>query len=227
MSARPTTFSKLMAVFDISQPLANALYGLSNVVLIVGALAALMGTIGTIWTAGVLDRYSDQRISANETETAKANAQAATANAEAQKSAADAAQARLETEKLRAHFAWRRMTQAQFDRLTASLRRLRPQLEGKLSTWVYNEGEAASLADQINAAIEKAGYRTMSSGGQSGGKVPFYGVRVDNQSFPKEGRLLRDALVDAGIKADLGPAQPMMPTPSALYLYVSVREPPQ
>lgn len=111
-----------MSMPTISSPLASFLYDLANVVLSVGALAVLVGTIGAIWMGSVKERYSDERIAANEAQTATANAAAERAKegaskaderaSEANKEAAraneragnlekEAAEARVEQERLR------------------------------------------------------------------------------------------------------------------------------
>ena len=53
-------------MFDISLPAANAIYGLSNAILVLGALFVLLETIGAIWSGGVRERFSDERIHTNE-----------------------------------------------------------------------------------------------------------------------------------------------------------------
>lgn len=65
-----------MSMPTISSPLANFLFDLANVVLSVGAAAVLLGTLGVVWMGSVKERYSDERIAANEAKTATANAAA-------------------------------------------------------------------------------------------------------------------------------------------------------
>lgn len=65
-----------MSIPTISSPLANFLFDLANVVLSVGAAAVLLGTLGVVWMGSVKERYSDERIAANEAKTATANASA-------------------------------------------------------------------------------------------------------------------------------------------------------
>jgi hypothetical protein len=60
-------------IWTVTEPLADFLFGLSNVVLVVGAAAVLVGTIGAIAMGGAKERFSNERISANEAETARAN----------------------------------------------------------------------------------------------------------------------------------------------------------
>ncbi|MBA9063158.1 hypothetical protein GGQ91_002546 [Methylobacterium fujisawaense] len=72
-----------MSMPTISSPLASLLFDVSNVVLSLGAAAVLIGTLGVIWMGSVKERYSDERIAANEAKTATANAAAETARADA------------------------------------------------------------------------------------------------------------------------------------------------
>lgn len=67
-------------MFGISLSAANFLYNLSSVALVFGAVLVLGGTIGTVWTGAVKERYGDERIAANEERTASANERAASAN---------------------------------------------------------------------------------------------------------------------------------------------------
>ncbi len=79
----------------MSLPTANLLYGISNTALAVGALLVLLGTLGAIWSGGVRDRYSDERIAYDEAQTASANERAAQAEQRA-------AEANLELARLKA-----------------------------------------------------------------------------------------------------------------------------
>jgi hypothetical protein len=71
-----------MMDFHISSDTADRIFNLANILLIVGAVFALVGTITTIWTSGIRENYANERISKNELETAQANAQAAQAKLE-------------------------------------------------------------------------------------------------------------------------------------------------
>jgi hypothetical protein len=102
-------------MWTLSSSMADRLFAVSNVVLIIGAAAVLIGTIGAIVMSGIRDQFADVRISANEAattraiadsdvakadaETAKANA--ATVNERAAKLEKDAAQLRLALEAAR------------------------------------------------------------------------------------------------------------------------------
>lgn len=93
MEVQPT--DKAASVFDISLHSANVVYGISNLALGFGALCVLLGTLGAIWSSGIRERFSDERIARNEAQTATANARAAEAEQRA-------AEATLELAKFRA-----------------------------------------------------------------------------------------------------------------------------
>jgi hypothetical protein len=94
---------------------ANLWFDIFNGVLLTGAFFVAVGTWGTIKTAAIKERFSDERISSNELETkraiaesdsakegtAKANEAIAAANERAAALENDAAQARAEQERLK------------------------------------------------------------------------------------------------------------------------------
>lgn len=94
-------FKGFTSMFSLSLQAANEIFGLANTSLILGAVLVLAGTVGTIWTSAVRERYADERISNNETQTATANENAAKANERAAEltSQATALQLDLEREK--------------------------------------------------------------------------------------------------------------------------------
>jgi hypothetical protein len=131
------------SMFNISLPIAEAIFTWANVILVVGAVLALMGTAGVFWSGGVRERYADERIAANEAETARAKA--------------EAAQARLEQERLKAQMAWRRVTQQQASRLAAALNGKGVQL---WLTYVGDDPESALFREDLNQALTAAGVTT-------------------------------------------------------------------
>ncbi|WP_283742849.1 hypothetical protein [Sideroxydans sp. CL21] len=83
-------------MYSITSQAADFIYTWSNVLLVLGATLALIGTAGVFWSGGVREKFADERISANEAETAKAKA--------------ETAQAKLEQERLKEQLAWREVT---------------------------------------------------------------------------------------------------------------------
>ena len=59
-------------MFDVSPDGANLWFDISNVVLLVGAVLVALGTYGTIRFAGIKEKFSDERVAANEVETKRA-----------------------------------------------------------------------------------------------------------------------------------------------------------
>ena len=72
--------------FAITEALADRFLWWSNAALILGAVAVLVGTIGTVAMTSAREQFANERISNNETETARANESAAKANERAAQS---------------------------------------------------------------------------------------------------------------------------------------------
>lgn len=66
-------------MFEMTLSRANTFYNIANAALVLGAMLVLLGTIVAIWTGGIKERFGDERLSNNETETARANESAAAA----------------------------------------------------------------------------------------------------------------------------------------------------
>jgi hypothetical protein len=64
--------TKSILMWEVTSPWADFLFNVSNVVLIVGAAAVFIGSIGSIKMASVREEFSNERISANEAATARA-----------------------------------------------------------------------------------------------------------------------------------------------------------
>src|SRR5262249_45545719 len=89
-------------MFSVTESVADFLFNLSNIVLILGAAAVLAGTIGAITMGLVKEQFSNERIAANERETARAKADAEIAKEGAAKANQRAAEAQLELERIKA-----------------------------------------------------------------------------------------------------------------------------
>ncbi|NTY40046.1 hypothetical protein [Burkholderia diffusa] len=166
---KPRWFFRSM--FNITQPVADALFSWANVLLVVGAVSALVGTIGVFWSGGIREKFADERIAANEAETAKANAEVAQARleqerlktqiaateAETAKANAEVAQARLEQERLKAQMAWRRVSLAQARQLAIALKGKSIEL---WLTFVGADPESTVFREDINQALTAAGLKT-------------------------------------------------------------------
>jgi hypothetical protein len=159
---------KIMRIFDISQSLADAMFGWSNLALSVGAFVVLLGTIGVLWTGGMRERYADERVSRNEAETAAAKATAAIANENAananertevlQKSNLEVQRVlekeRTERLRLEASIAPRGLSEHQRLSFIAALRAAPQPLTIEFT--VIGDQEAALYAEAIGAALNAA-----------------------------------------------------------------------
>ena len=130
-------------MFSISAQAADAIYTWSNVLLVFGATLALIGTAGVFWSGGVREKFADERISANEADTARAKA--------------ETAKALLEQERLKSLMAWRRVSPDQAKQLSSVLKG--KPIELWLS-WVGDDPEATVLRSDLDAALIAAGAQT-------------------------------------------------------------------
>ena len=99
INKKPKTVRKLM--LDFSLPMASFLYDLSNLLLLIGALAVALGTYGSIQMGSVKEQFADERIAENEAETARALESAAQAGERAAEADARAAEANHKAEQER------------------------------------------------------------------------------------------------------------------------------
>jgi hypothetical protein len=157
---KPTTVRVLM--WEISASLADRLFALSNVVLILGAAAVLIGTIGAIVMSGVREQFANERISANETATAQATAEsdaakrdAAAATERAALAEQRAAEANLELARFKAP---RAISPEQRNRIAEKMKEFTGQeYAGMVASDV---GDAWSLWREIGLSLELAGWRS-------------------------------------------------------------------
>ncbi|TDK23073.1 hypothetical protein E2F46_11950 [Luteimonas aestuarii] len=130
-------------MFNIIPQAADAIYSWSNLLIVLGAMLALVGTVGAVWSGGVREKFADERITANEAETAKAKA--------------ETAQALLEQERLKSVMSWRRVTPTQAKKLATALsdKSIEPWL-----AWVGDDPEATMFRGDLEAALSAAGIKT-------------------------------------------------------------------
>jgi hypothetical protein len=140
------TRAKMLSMLNLSLETANVIYTLSNLILVLGALFVLLGTVGAVFSGGIRERFADERISKNEAETATANARAAEADQRA-------AEANLELIRIKAP---RRLTPAQQETIIAKLK----QFAGTPFDigLVQGDAEAAELMIQIEAVLTATGW---------------------------------------------------------------------
>lgn len=144
-----------MSFLNFSLPIINKIYNIANLILIFGAVLVAIGTIAAIWSAGVRERYADERISTNEAETARAKESASLANQRT-------AEANLEIEKLKSQMAWRRLTVEQHKIIIDNLKGHNMEV---WTSFVGSDPEAILFRDDIDRALKEAGIKTKYFGG--------------------------------------------------------------
>lgn len=201
----PTIFNKLMSILNISEGGASVVQTGSNVVLIIGALLALTGTIGAMWSQNVLSRYANTRVSQNELKTEEAKRDAAKANeglAQSNERAAllerETATARLELEKIKERTAPRMITPAQELVILSKLEGLSPvHICFEIDT---GSDDALAFTNSIGNVLAKAGYVTLPSCRPMTGNVSR-DITVSPAEAPEAQRIL-SALLHAGVRAN-------------------------
>jgi hypothetical protein len=210
---------------------ANLWFDIFNGVLLTGAFLVAVGTWGTIKTASVKERFSDERVSANELETkraiadsdaakegtakaneaiAKANVQIAGANevaAKANERAAalekEAAQARVEQERLKSQMAWRRLSKEQFDIIAASVRGVNLDAPLDIATPV-GDVEAGTYAAEILRAFKAGGLAVPDAASAAiYAPLPPTGVIVVQPGTAQIGHPIAVALANARIQVSV------------------------
>jgi hypothetical protein len=147
----PKTLKLFM--WEITSPLADRLFTLSNAVLIIGAAMVLIGTIGAIVLSGVREQFSNARISDNETKTALAIAESDTAKKGAADANARALEAQLTLAKSRAP---RTLTIEQQTTISEKVRAFAGIRFD--ATVIRDDPETVHLLDAITPVLEAAGW---------------------------------------------------------------------
>src|SRR5574340_318342 len=133
----------MRSMFSITAQLADTIYTWSNVLLVLVAILAFIGTAGVFWSGGVREKFADERISANEAETAKAKA--------------ETAKALLEQERLKSLMTWRRVSPAQAQQISSVLKGTHLEL---WLAWVGDDPEATVFRGDLEAVLSAAGVKT-------------------------------------------------------------------
>lgn len=201
-------------MWTLSSSMADKCFGVFNVILIVGAAAVLIGTIGTVIIAGVREQFSDLRISSNEAEARRAvadsdvakqgaeeaRANAATANERAATLEKEAAQLRLaleaakeETARIHAGVASRHVSTAQRALIAATI--AGKNLMISVQTWAGGDPEVNAYRDELAAAFVLGASVTI---GDNTATPPLVGLLL--LDFPaKENSVAANALAAAQI----------------------------
>jgi len=133
-----------MAMFNVSEQAANLVYVIFNIILVLGAVLALVGTIGVFWSGGIREHFADLKISKNIAETSVAKADAANANARA-------SEADLKLEELRREVAPRQVQREVF------LREIAGQPKAHVAImYLRDDPECFDVAQQIWRLLQDA-----------------------------------------------------------------------
>jgi hypothetical protein len=181
---------------DIPLATANAIFGFSNLALIVGGVLVLTGTIGVFWSGNIRDRFADERARQTEAKTAAAVAEGAKANERNTALKLELERERVERLRLEQRIAPRVMSPDQRAKLVVGLRATGWH-EG-IVYW-HGSGEPETYAKQFSAAFNDAGIST-----EAHTLGPFiqsaWGVVIVATNGPKA-QQLKSIFDDVGINA--------------------------
>ena len=193
----------MRSMFSITSQLADAIFTWSNVLLVIGATLALVGTAGVFWSGGVREKFADERIAANEAETARAKA--------------ETAKALLEQERLKTIMAWRRVSPHQAQKLFTALHGIHLEL---WLAWVGDDPEATVFRGDLEAALSAAGVKTK----YFSGYARAVGISVKGGTS-EERQLLLNAFHAAGLPLVESDQEGMMK--GQLEITVGTKPPPE
>lgn len=154
-----------MSFFEVSEQVANRINSAAQIMTVIGALFALVGTIAAVWSGGIKEQYSNEKIQQNKVQSEVAIAETAKANAETEKAreqiaflSSKAEQAKLEQERLKAQLAWRRLSEVQYSTIKKEI--LGNLVSELWVTFVKNDPESNLFREDINSALESSGVKT-------------------------------------------------------------------
>ncbi len=206
-------------MWNVSEPMADLLFAASNWLLILGALAIFVGTIGAFTMSAAREYFAKERALANEAEVARAGATAesakaaaAIANEAAAKANERAAQANLAAEserierlKLEEKLAPRSFSLQEKTQLVA---RLKPFSSEPIDIVVFPVGspDIAPLAEKIERILSESGWIVRTWTDLSGKQLSGASIAIRDGSNASA-RLAAGALIDglnaAGISTNL------------------------
>ena len=173
--------SSLKSVLQISLSQADTILNWANVFVVLSLITTLVATVVLIWVTGVRERYSDERIAANEFLTAQAKTEAAearerTAHIEGENLKL---QSRLEAERsarllLEARISPRRLTSEQKDSLVEDLTPYRGQ---RVKVFSPHNTEGNEYAIDFISVFKRSGWEVADTGTSTG--VAFIEYDVD------------------------------------------------
>ncbi len=199
-SANTKEVPKIKNKFMISSNSANLIYSISGVILAIGAVMTLLGTIGAIWSGGVRDQYSNERTAANEALTAQANADAAKASEKAALLEMQASAARLELEKLKEKQADWILSDSQRVRLITDLKNA-PKGKVEISYTLAEAERAGKFAKVLEGIFREADIPLEQEIGTFGALGAVVGIYINYGSDSDRDRALAycQAFLNIGI----------------------------
>lgn len=148
----------VMAIFNMSESTANLINNVANVVTIIGAALVLIGTIAVVWSAGVKEQFSNEKIMDNKARVEVAQAEVEKAKEHAARLALETEKAKIEQQRLKAQLAWRRLNHQQFDVIKSDL--VGVQFPDVWVTFVGDDPESNLFREDINSALTESGINT-------------------------------------------------------------------
>jgi hypothetical protein len=216
-------------MFDSAES-ASLWFDIFNGILFIGALLVTVGTWGTIKTAGIKERFSDERIAANEAETKRSIAESDIAKQGAAEANARAAEAQLALAKFRTP---RLLDESQGARFKAAAA---PFSGTPFDVSVNLESEPQGFAAQLCGLLESAGWvwkeknntpgLSFNVGKHQAGLLtrgPQLALEIDVSKIEDWGPAMRaigNALLAEGIQIVMNGANDNSASPDAVHLYV-------
>jgi hypothetical protein len=158
----PNKRSVRFLMFDVSPEAANLWFDISNVGLVFGAVLVAFATYGTIKFAGIKEKFSDERITANEAETKRAIADSDVAKQGAAEANARAVEAQLALEKFKSP---RAISVEQRNRIAEQMKQFAgQQYYGMVASDV---ADAWDVWREISLSLELAGWKRVPPPGLS------------------------------------------------------------
>ena len=155
--------------------MANLLYSISGIILAIGAILTLLGTIGGIWSNGIREKYADERIASNQKEASIANEKAAQAHMSISEANRELEQAKLRAAELENKTAQAELELQKLKDKTSSMRELP---DGRLAVGdIVVDGNPRKKIDLLQKCVDSYNTANLSN-------TIFYAeqyINIDNE----------------------------------------------
>jgi hypothetical protein len=178
---------------------ADSVNSLANVFLIASLVVGVIATYAIVVSGNIKEKKLKQELAATNERAAEANQKAAELNIRAASLEKEAAAARLETERLKAQFAWRRLNEKQVTIIAAGLSKV--DLKEVSLSAITSDPESMTFANDIKLALTKGGIKVTFSPSLIFGKKPTVGIRI-TASTKDTLESIAQPFVDAGLILD-------------------------